>query len=151
MPPVSISHDGFLRIVTSLTRPVSLPGGNRTKAPLAKGGCLGLPRRGDKRLAGFHMGLFYRKVPTVNPSVTATPCQLPLAREPFCARYRYFAEGLVSYLPPVGSYGVRWGKRGPLQNFCNGLVLFIPFSGPFPSPLPGSRAGQNHLPPAGAA
>ena len=41
-----------------------------------------MPRRGDKRLAGFHMGLFYRKVPTVNPSVTASPCQLPLAREP---------------------------------------------------------------------
>ena len=24
----------------------------------------------------------------MNPSVTAAPCQLPLAREPFCARYR---------------------------------------------------------------
>ena len=28
------------------------------------------------------MGLYFQEVPTVNPSVTATPCQLPLAREP---------------------------------------------------------------------
>ena len=35
-----------------------------------------------KRLAGFHTGLYFEKVPTVNPSVTATPCQLPLTREP---------------------------------------------------------------------
>ena len=63
--PQPISHGGFLRFVTSLTRPVSLPGGNRTKAPLAKGGCLGLPRRGDKRLASFHMGLCLWEVPAV--------------------------------------------------------------------------------------
>ena len=46
------------------------------------GGASAPPRRGDKRLAGFHMGLYFEKVPTVNPSVTATPCQLPLTREP---------------------------------------------------------------------
>ena len=28
------------------------------------------------------MGLYFQEVPPVNPSVTATPCQLPLAREP---------------------------------------------------------------------
>ena len=158
------------------------------QSPLAKGGCLGTAEAGGfPRLAGFHIGLYFQEVPPVNPSVTATPCQLPLAREPFCARYRYFAEGLVSYLPPGGSYGVRtfphwisekskcllWnpsvknqrflpapfhkgafrcgGEKGARCRFCNGLVLFIPFSVPFPSPLPGSRAGQNHLPPAGAA
>ena len=43
---------------------------------------------GFPRLAGFHIGLHFQEVPTVNPSVTATPCQLPLAREPFCAWYR---------------------------------------------------------------
>ena len=38
------------------------------------------------------MGLYFLKVPTVNPSVTAAPCQLPLAREPFCARYRFIVR-----------------------------------------------------------
>ena len=63
-----------------------------------------MPRRGDKRLAGFHMGLFYRKVPTVNPSVTATPCQLPLAREP-----------------------LGFGKKGAAANlsFCSGILYFL--------------------------
>ena len=28
----------------------------------------------------------------MNPSVTAAPCQLPLAREPFCARYRSIVQ-----------------------------------------------------------
>ena len=32
-----------------------------------------------------HWRVAYGKVPTVNPSVTATPCQLPLAREPLRA------------------------------------------------------------------
>ena len=43
MPPLSIPHGNLLRIVTALTRPVSLPGGKdaRTKAPLA---IVGVPR-----------------------------------------------------------------------------------------------------------
>ena len=40
----------------------------------------------------FHMGLCLWEVPAVNPSVTAAPCQLPLAREPFCARYRSMCD-----------------------------------------------------------
>ena len=80
---MAISHGSFLRFVTSLTRPVSLPGGNRTKAPLAKGGWFGEAKPGGfPRLAGFHIGLYFQEVPPVNPPVTATPCQLPLAREP---------------------------------------------------------------------
>ena len=60
--------------------------GAQTKAPLAKGGCLGLPRRGDsagkatdffpipsslfpKKPSPFHMGSYFGKAPTVNPSV----------------------------------------------------------------------------------
>ena len=35
-----------------------------------------------KKPSPFHTGLYLRKVPTVNPSVTASPCQLPLTREP---------------------------------------------------------------------
>ena len=73
--------------------------GAQTKAPLVKGGCLGLPRRGDsvakatdlftihsslftKKLSLFHIGWYFEEVPTVNPSVTPPACQLPLAREP---------------------------------------------------------------------
>ena len=72
----------------------------QTKAPLAKGGCLGTAEAGGfrrqslrnflpipsslfpKKPSPFHMGLCFQKVPAVNPSVTAAPCQLPLAREP---------------------------------------------------------------------
>ena len=85
--------------------------GAQTKAPLAKGGCLGLPRRGDsvakatdffpipsslfpKKPSPFHMGWYLRKVPTVNPSVTAAPCQLPLTREPLgCSDEAPLAKG----------------------------------------------------------
>ena len=41
----------------------------RTKPPLPKGGASAPPRRGDKRPAVFHIGLYFRKVPAVNPSV----------------------------------------------------------------------------------
>src|SRR5699024_1707676 len=44
---------------------------------------------GFPRLAGFHIGLYFQEVPPVNPSVTATPCQLPFTREPFYVRCRY--------------------------------------------------------------
>ena len=93
--PVPNAHGGFSLIVTSLTRPVSAAGvppeailhGNlqqivtappvpgivtgwksrqRTKAPLAKGGWFGEAKPGGfRRLAGFHIGLYYRKVPAV--------------------------------------------------------------------------------------
>ena len=42
-----------------------------------------------KKPSPFHTGLYFGGVPTVNPSVTAAPCQLPLTREPFCAWYRH--------------------------------------------------------------
>ena len=144
--PLTISHDGFLQIVLSLTRPVSAacrrtyslftlhyslnpPGivtaevvDAQTKAPLVKGGCLGTAEAGGfrrqslrnflpipsslfpKKPSPFHMSLYFGKVPTVNPSVTAAPCQLPLAREPLggvslpCRRF-------LKYLPILGSYG----------------------------------------------
>ena len=42
----------------------------QTKAPLAKGGCLGTAEAGGfHRVSVFHMGLFFQEVPTVNPSV----------------------------------------------------------------------------------
>ena len=77
--------------------------GGLPKAPLAKGGCLGTAEAGGfrrqslrnflpipsslftKKPSPFHIGLYFEEVPTVNPSVMATPCQLPLAREPWGA------------------------------------------------------------------
>ena len=55
--------------------PLSPPCQRGVVLPLAKPG-------GFHRLTGFHISLYHGEVPTVNPSVTATPCQLPLAREP---------------------------------------------------------------------
>ena len=81
------------------------PLGCSDEAPLAKGGCLGNAEAGGfPRLAGFHIGLYFEKVPAVNPSVTATPCQLPLAREP-----------------------LGFGKKGAAANlsFCSGILYFL--------------------------
>ena len=75
----------FCDSLLPLQSPVTIPGKNeaQTKAPLVKGGCLGTAEAGGfRRLAGVHIGLFYRKVPAVNPSVTPSACQLPFAREP---------------------------------------------------------------------
>ena len=44
-------------------------GVHRPKPPLPKGGGLAKPNRGDKRPSGFHMGWYFGKAPTVNPSV----------------------------------------------------------------------------------
>ena len=94
VPPVnpSVKNQRFLPAPFgkgAFLRPVSLPGGNRgsaPKPPLSKGGGLAKPNRGDtqalpgyffpnhsslftKKPSPFHMGLYFGKVPTVNPSV----------------------------------------------------------------------------------
>ena len=96
---------------------------------LAKGGWFCLRQnRGDKRLAGFHMGLFFQEVPTVNPSVTATPCQLPLAREPRAVPADNFARWLSAnrYFPDppgiVSAVVVEAQTKAPLaKGGCLGL------------------------------
>ena len=79
-------------------------------APFGKG-AFGVQRRSPPcpRLAGFHIGLYFQEVPTVNPSVTATPCQLPLAREPFCTRYRF----IVRYRTFSIFQSTAWDKNVP--------------------------------------
>ena len=48
------------------------PLGCSDEAPLAKGGCLGTAEAGGfLRLASFHIGLYFWKVPAVNPSVAS--------------------------------------------------------------------------------
>ena len=76
----------------------------QTKAPLAKGGCLGTAEAGGFcRVAGVHIGLYFRKVPTVNPSVTPPACQLPLAREPLgCSDEAPLVKGGCLGLPRRG-------------------------------------------------
>ena len=135
------AHVSFLQIVTSLTRPpgcprcqfrtgifcesllplqcpVSLPGGNRgsaPKPPLPKGGASATPRRGDDRLAGFHMGLCLWKVPAVE-SLSRLRRQLPLAREPFCARYR----SMVRYRAFTIFQSTAWERSAPKTTTQNG-------------------------------
>ena len=73
VPPVAISHGNLLQIVTAPPVPGIVSAvvvEAQTKAPLAKGGCLGTAEAGGfHRVSVFHMGLFFQEVPTVNPSV----------------------------------------------------------------------------------
>ena len=107
--PLTISHDGFLRFVTAPPTPGI---GGLPKPPLPKGGASACRGGGDKRLAGFHIGYCFQKVPAVNPSVTAAPCQLPLAREPFYARYR----SMVRYRAFLSSQSTTWAQRTSKSN-----------------------------------
>ena len=68
-------------------KPISKPQPHRPLAPSVTCGDSSLPE-GAMGCEPFHMGLCLWEVPTVNPSVTPPACQLPLAREPFYARYR---------------------------------------------------------------
>ena len=93
--PADNAHDSLQQIVTSLPRPPGCPrwqcarqlSANRyfpappgivtglknaqTKAPLVKGGWFGEAKPGGfRRLAGFHIGLYFKRVPAVNPSGT---------------------------------------------------------------------------------
>ena len=79
---------GWSVFVTSLTRPVSLLRWQwvcTSKPPLPKGGASAPPRRGDKRLAGFYIGLFLWKS-LLCESLRCLWYQLPLAREPLACR-----------------------------------------------------------------
>ena len=95
--------------------------GAHAKAPLAKGGCLGLPRRGDsvakatdffpipsslfpKKPSPFHMGRYFGKAPTVNPSVKNQRfLPAPTGREPLgCSDEAPLAKGGCLGLPRRG-------------------------------------------------
>ena len=88
---------GWSVFVTSLTRPVSLLRWQwicTSKPPLLKGGASAPPRRGDKRLAGFYIGLFLWKS-LLCESLRCLWYQLPLAREPCGQCPRTMRTGLV--------------------------------------------------------
>ena len=53
----------------------------QTKAPLAKGGCLGTAEAGGfPRVAGVHIGLYFRKVPTVRSLSHASGVPAPFGK-----------------------------------------------------------------------
>ena len=77
---------------------------HRPKPPLPKGGGLAKPNRGDS--AGWQVSTWvcaYGKCLPWNPSVTPPACQLPLAREPFCARYRSMVRYRAFFYLPIDS------------------------------------------------
>ena len=113
VPPVAMRTVIFSKSLLPLQSPVSLPGGNRGSAPKppwslwgwfgeAKPGGFRRQSLGTFYLITLHyslkslpfstLGCAFKKVPTVNPSVTAAPCQLPLAREPRRAAAVNFAR-----------------------------------------------------------
>ena len=60
--PLTISHGNLLQIVTAPPVPGNVTGWKsrqRTKAPLAKGGCPGLPRRGDSPGEAWELLTYY--------------------------------------------------------------------------------------------
>ena len=86
--PQPISHGSFQRIVTSLTRPVSLLRCSRClgQSPPCQRGVPRHRRGGGIPQAGrVPHGFVLSESACCNPSVTATPCQLPFAREPWGA------------------------------------------------------------------
>ena len=127
-----------------------MPMGNKkpkgsTKAPLAKGGWFCLwQNRGDKRPAGFHIGWYFEEVPTVNPSVTPTACQLPLAREPLrAAPAANFARQLSAtrYFPDPPGIGGQWPQPMRTGIFSKSL---LPLQ--CPVTIPGKNEAQTKAP-----
>ena len=60
--PAANTHDSFQQIVTAPPMPGNVTGWksrHRAKAPLAKGGCLGLPRRGDSPGKAWELLTYY--------------------------------------------------------------------------------------------
>ena len=108
--PTVISSKSLL----PLQCPVSLPGGNRCKdpsPPCQRGVVLPMAKPGGfRRLAGFHMGLYFGKVPAVNPSVTANAVPAPFDK---------------------GAFGVR--KMGALQNLFFATLPLLYASHPLTS------------------
>ena len=68
-------------ITTGKYQPISKPLAYPPLAPSVTCGDSSLPE-GAMGCVPFHIGLCFGEVPAVNPSVTPTACQLPLAREP---------------------------------------------------------------------
>ena len=116
--PLTMRTGIFCESLLPLQCPVSLLRWRwicRPKPPLPKGGGFASGKTGGiPRVAGFHMGLCFWKVPAVNPSVTASPCQLPLAREPAGSARGQFRTKLVCirYFPdPPGIVTEQNGER----------------------------------------
>ena len=78
----------------------------QTKAPLAKGGCLGTAEAGGfLRLASFHMGLYFQEVPAVNPSVTANAVPAPFSKGAFGCPVSFYCAIPGFFMLSIDSVG----------------------------------------------
>ena len=111
----------------------------QTKAPLVKGGCLGTAEAGGfrrqslrnflpipsslfpKKPSPFHMSLYFGKVPTVNPSVTAYAVPAPFNKGAF--GWGIVSLQKISQISPAP--GELWaffpGLYGEIQEKCLGF------------------------------
>ena len=81
MPGIVTAVQNRASITSGKYRPITKPQLHRPRAPSVTCGYSSLPE-GAMGCCVSTLDLWELEVPTVNPSVTATPCQLPLAREP---------------------------------------------------------------------
>ncbi len=102
-------------ITTSKYQPQIKPKLHRPLAPSVTCGDSSLPE-GAMCLCHFTLACAFGEAPTVNPSVTPPACQLPLAREPFCARYRF----IVRYRAFSDFQSTAWERSTPKNTDQNG-------------------------------
>ena len=102
---------------------------HRPTPPLPKGGGFASGKTGGiPQACRFpHRFVLLGKCLLWNPSVTASPCQLPLAREPFCARYRYCGGSGSTGQSPPGHCGGGFasGKTGGIPQACRFPHRFV--------------------------
>ena len=97
-------------ITTSKYHPQSKPPAYTPLAPSDTANAVPAPSR--RELWGAYLSTWvctFKKCLLWNPSVTPPACQLPLAREPFCARYR----SMVRYRAFLDLQSTAWERNAP--------------------------------------
>ena len=126
------------------------------KPPLSKGGGFASGKTGGIPQAGRfpHWSVLSGKSPTVNPSVTATPCQLPLAREPLgCSDEAPLAiVGVVwrsqtGGIPQAGRFPYRFvlSRSANCESLSHGYAVPAPFGKGALRAVPADNAHGNLL------
>ena len=144
--PLTISHGGFLRIVLSLTRPVSLLRCSRClgQSPPCQRGVVWRSQTGGILQGGRfpHRFVLLGKCLLWNPSVTAYAVPAPFNKGAFFIRYRYCGAWLgidnhqqvpshqqTGTAPPAGSlrhgYAVPAPSRRELWGLCLATLDFL--------------------------
>ena len=94
----------------------------QTKAPLVKGGCLGTAEAGGfRRLAGFHIGLYFWESACCGIPQTRLRRASSLWQGSLWVGYRYLAEDFSNISLSWGAMGVFsgviWGNSGKVSGF----------------------------------